>query len=234
MNRLIKLQFRNLFHSKQFYVCIGLYLLTNIGLQYLVPQQSAVKVLPQITSLLSSELSIISIIFIALFSCLDFNEGTTKNIIARGYTKTQLLISKYITTLAGLLIMYLSAALITFILYSKNGLGYDSTFPYTLINNIAHIITYTVFFQTVSFLLEKNGTAIITCLFVPNIINLVLELIDSKLNLSISNYWLENASTEFLKAKTLPNLTSSLIFYLIYIIIIIVIGVQILKKKEIK
>ena len=94
MNRLIKLQFRNLFHSKLFYVCMGLTLVLNLGLDFIVKGAGTIKVLPQITSFLSSELSIISIIFVALFSCLDFNEGTTKNIIARGYTRTQFLLSK--------------------------------------------------------------------------------------------------------------------------------------------
>ena len=130
--------------------------------------------------------------------------------------------------------MYITSALLIFVIYSKNGLGYDDSFPYTLINSIVSIIAYTIFFSTISFILEKNGTSIITCLFVPNIISLVLELIDSKLKLNISDFWIDNASTKFLQAKTLPNLTSSLIFYLIYIVIIIVIGTQILKKKEIK
>ena len=234
MNRLIKLQFRNLFHSKLFYVCTGLTLLLNVGLSFLSQETSTLKVLPQITDFLSSELSIISVIFISLFSCLDFNEGTTKNIIARGYTRTQLLFSKFITILSGLLIMYLASALLIFIIYLKNGLGYDSSLPYTLINSIVSIIAYTIFYATISFILEKNGTSIIACLFVPNIISLVLGLIDSKLKLNISDFWIDNASTKFLQAKTLPNLTSSLIFYLIYIIIIITIGTQILKKKEIK
>ena len=234
MNRIIKLQFRNLFHSKLFYVCMGLTLLLNVGLSFLEPGASTTKVLPQITSFMSSELSIISVIFVSLFSCLDFNEGTTKNIIARGYTRTQLLFSKFITILSGLLIMYLAAAILLFIMYIKNGLGYDSSFLYTLINSVVSIIAYTIFYSTISFILEKSGTSIITCLFVPNIINLVLGIIDSKLKMNISNYWIDNISNNFLKAKTLPNLTSSTIFYIIYIIIIIALGTQILKKKEIK
>jgi len=35
------------------------------------------------------------------FSCLDHSEGTAKNIIGRGFTRWQLLISKYIANIIG-------------------------------------------------------------------------------------------------------------------------------------
>lgn len=186
-----------------------------------------------IENFLSSEVEIVSIIFIALFSCLDFNEGTTKNIIARGYTRTQLLLTKYIATLIGLSMMYIATIVLTFILFAKNGLGYESNMLYLFINSIIGIIANTVFYVTMAFLLEKNGSAIIACLFVPNLIPMLLSLIDSKLKLSIGDYWLDSASIKFVNNPTLQNLLWSIVYYIIYIIVFIVIGTQLLNKKEI-
>ena len=82
MKRLLKLQFRNVFHNKLFYVCLGLSLLLgpvlsivlSLTLSNMFQTGNGIdqKVLPQIISFLGSELGLVSIIYIALFSCLDF------------------------------------------------------------------------------------------------------------------------------------------------------------------
>ena len=100
MNKLIKLQLRNVFHNKLFYVCLGLMLASTSLLKFLTSSNmQTIKVFPEIINFLSSEVGIISTIFIALFCCFDFNEGTTKNIISRGYNRNQFLFSKYIVSL---------------------------------------------------------------------------------------------------------------------------------------
>lgn len=236
MIRLLKLQLRNIFLNKLFYICLLLTIATPIVTLITVNSFKAIspKVFPEIKSFLASEVGIVGVIFIAIFACLDFNEGTTKNIIARGYTRTQLLLSKYIATLIGLFIMYIVTIILTFIFFAKNGLGYESSMLYSFINSIVGIIAYTIFYTTMSFLLEKNGSAIIACLFIPNILSIGLGLIDSKLKLNISNYWIDNVSNQFLKKPTLQNLLWSILFYGIYIVAFSIIGTQILKKKEIK
>ena len=238
MSKLIKLQIRNVFHNKLFYVCLGLTLLmvpifTAIG-SFNSADIEPLKVFPQITAFLSNELGLMSIIFIALFCCFDFNEGTTKNIIARGYTKTELLFSKYIVSFIGVFTIYIITALVTYMLFIKNGLGYESNMLYPFINNIVRIVAYTVFCATISFVIEKNGSAIIACLFVPTIIPTILDLIDSKLNLSIGKLWIDNVSSKFILNPTVQNLGLSVLFYVIYIVLFIIIGTQLLKKKEIK
>ncbi len=236
MIKLLKLQLRNIFHNKLFYICLLLTIATPIVTFITTNSLKATppKVFPEIKSFLASEVGIIGVIFIAIFACLDFNEGTTKNIIARGYTRTQLLLSKYIATLIGLFIMYIVTIILTFIFFTKNGLGYESSMLYSFINSIVGIIAYTIFYTTMSFLLEKNGSAIIASLFIPNILSIGLGLIDSKLNLNISNYWIDNVSNQFLKKTTFQNLLWSILFYGIYIVAFSVIGTLILKKKEIK
>ena len=53
--------------------------------------------------LFNSEVSIIGMLFITIFCTFDFSEGTTKNIIGRGYSRIKLLISKYIGSFIGII-----------------------------------------------------------------------------------------------------------------------------------
>ena len=232
MKRLLRLQLRNVFRSKLFYICLGLTLLGPIVESFLTKE--AHQVFPSMVDFLSTEISFIGTIFIALFCCFDFNEGTTKNIIARGYTKTQLLLSKYIVSIIGLLTMYLGVFLLYAFLFFENGFGFQTNLLYSFINSIIGIIANVVFYGTISFLLEKNGAAIIACLFIPNLIPTALTLIDSKLKLNIGDYWMEAASSKFALNPTVGNLAISIIYYLIYIGIFTFVGIKVLKRKEIK
>ena len=83
MNRLLKLQVRNLFHSKLFYICLVLSLFMSTLLSFLssLITHSSIKPMPEIVSFLSSEIGIVTTIFVVLFTCAEFNEDTVKNII---------------------------------------------------------------------------------------------------------------------------------------------------------
>ncbi len=244
MKRLLKLQFRNVFHNKLFYVCLGLSLLLgpvlsivlSLTLSNMFQTGNGIdqKVLPQIISFLGSELGLVSIIYIALFSCLDFNEGTTKNIIARGYTKKQLLFSKYIVSIISLFTMYLVTCLILFIVYIKNGIGFESVLLLQLLVYIIGIIATTIFYSTISFISEKNSAAIIVCLFIPQIISFAIAAIETQTKLSISKYWIDNVSATFKSKPTISNMIFPVVCYLVYIVVIPIIGSKIIKNKEIK
>jgi len=238
MKRLVKLQLRNIFHNKLFYICLGIVLLispiASFISQILLPQTQPTKVLPQIMSFLSSEIGIVGKIFIALFCCFEFSNETTKNIIAKGYTRVQLLFSKYIGSLIGVFSIYIITSLVILILFVKNGIGYDSSMIYPFINSIISIIAFTIFFSTMSFIIESSGIAIIACLFVPTAVTLVLTFVDANLKLNIGNYWIDNVSSKFIQSPTFTNLCLSILGYLIYVIIFAIVGIQLSKRKEIK
>ncbi len=238
MNRLIKFNIRNMFRLKSFYICLALLLLMGPILNFATTLNTQdfkdIKIMPQIISLLNSEVSLFSVVFIVLFSCLDFTDGTTKNIIGRGYTRLQLLFSKYIVSLLGMFIYYIFSFIIISCLFGINGIGYENTMLYIIINDITKIIALVILYVTIAFIVEKNGFTIIICLLAPTIIQGLLILIDTKLGTNISNYWITNLSAEFLNNPTISNLTYSNISYIIYIIITLTIGINIIKKREIK
>ena len=238
MSKLIKLQLRTLFHQKLFYICLGLLIimptLLNYALSIYAKGFGDYQVFPQISSFLAGEIGIVGIVFVALFSCFELNEGTAKNIIARGYTRKQLLFSTYITTFIGLVALYSLVSVITFFLFLKNGIGYDSSMLYPFIVSIASIICFMFFYSTISVIIQKSGFAVVTCLLAPVIIATALGFVDYILKIDISQYWFGNFYSNFTDKPTLANLGYMVLGYAIYTAVFIVAGIQILNKKEIK
>ena len=237
MRKLIKLQLRNIFHSKLIYICTTLIILLNPVATLVVSNSFSdiiknTNICGEILSILS--VGIIETVFIVLVSCSDFNDGTTKNIIARGYTRNQLLFSKYIAILISLLFMHLAGILSAIILLFKNSFGYNTTILYQIINSVVSIIAYTIFYTTMSFLLEKNGSGIIACMFVPNLIPTALTLLNKIVPFNITKLWMEHGEEIFTEKPSLSTLGLSALYYVIYFIIFIIIGTQLLKRKEIK
>mgnify|MGYP006972523160 CR=1 FL=1 len=150
-NRLIKFQVRNMFKQKSSYVCLCLLILMGPMLTFIgafnTSNYENIKVMPQMVSLISEEISLLSTIFIALFCCLNFNEVTTKNIIGRGYSRTQVLLSKYIVSLIGLFSFYIISFIVIFCLFGINGLGFENVMLYSIINSIFRMIAYKFSFQ---------------------------------------------------------------------------------------
>ncbi|MEE3343702.1 MAG: hypothetical protein VZS44_06410 [Bacilli bacterium] len=238
MKRLIKLQVRNIFHNKLFYVCLAISLLMSPIILFIMELTSksipVTKVLPGVVDFLSNEVSVVSMIFITLFCTFDFTEGTAKNIVGRGYSVVKLLISKYIASLIGLLCMYGITILVFFVLFIKNGMGYEASVPLIFIYSIFNIIAYTVFYGTIAFVLEKNSAAIIGNMFISNIISIVLGIVDTNLHINISKYWLDNVGLKFIAKPVLNNIYMPIVVYIIYTVVVFVIGVRIVKVKEIK
>ena len=236
MGKLIKSQLRLVFHNKLFYICLALIALDPI-MSFTGIFSSATKnslVFPSIVTFIGGQVSTISLIFVVIFCCYDFSDGTTKNIIGRGYTKTQLLLSKYIVSLIGLFAIYAIVCVLYFILFIKNGFGFQSNLVYPLIDSLVGIVAYTVLYGTIAFLIEKNGYGIVACLFLPTIISIGLGIIDSKLKWNLSDFWMNAGSIKFTTNPTLGNLSISILYYVVYIVIFIIVGTQVLKNREIK
>ncbi len=237
MGKLVRLQLRNIIHGKLIYICLALMIL--LGPVATFALGNAFSDIVKNTSVCNELLSVLSVgivetVFIVLVSCSDFNDGTTKNIIARGYTKTQLLVSKYLAIFICLIIMYIITMLFTVILLFNNGMGYTNTTNYQLINHFAGIIAFAVFYTTMAFLLEKTGAALLACIFVPDFLPTLFILLNKITHVDISKFWMEHGADLFSDKPTLGNLGWSVLYYAIYTVIFIIVGIQILKRKEIK
>lgn len=238
MGKLIKLQVRNIFHNKVFYICTGITLLLSVIITYigslLTKEVSTTTALGEAITTITTGVDMLGMIFITILCTFDFSEGTVKNIISRGYTKVQFLFSKYIASLIGILVMDLIIIVVQFILYTKNGLGYEANMPLLLLFGLLKIVVYTVFYGTMAFVLEKTSSGIIANLFLPNIFSLIIATADSNLKVNMSKYWIDNVSSKFIQKPVVSNLGFPLIMYLLYIVIFISIGIYFTKNKDVK
>lgn len=235
---LIKFNIRNIFHQKLFYVCLILSLIMNPILSFvfdiILKSTENLTVMKNVISFMGSAVDIVMVIFIVLSSCFDFNEGTLKNVMSRGFTKKDYLLSKYIATLIGVFAIVLANIFLIFILFIKNGLGLQSNMILVLINSIISIIAITIFYTSLAIILEKNSTVIVGALLFPTVINMILNVISTKIDYNISRFWIENASEDFLTNQSLKNFGISFVIYLVYIIASYLICYELFKKKEIK
>ena len=252
MSRLIKLEFRKLFSSISYYICLvvilAMLLLTSviskISFEQLnqIANFNAVKVAR--TALDNSMLSLISGIFLAVFVSQDESLGTIKNIVSRGYSRTKIYFSKYIVSLVSVLLYALIVLIIGFIFgLSVSGVGtINSDFFVSIIGQILVVIGFHALFFMFSTIFNKNGIIITLNIATPLIIKLVLGLLDSfllkkdvKIGFQFGDYWLDGLMSSF-NAKTMNagELTGSIIMTLIYIIVFITLGLMVYRKKEVK
>jgi len=118
MTRLLKFEFRKLFFQKSFYICGGISLILMIAT--MVISRMASLMIPEgailnpanngVNAALSaidlSSIQLILPIFLPLYICMDFTQGTIKNILARGFSRNQVLWSKYIVSVVAGLAVY--------------------------------------------------------------------------------------------------------------------------------
>ena len=129
MNRIIKVYLKNIFTQKAFYVCLGINcLLILIGFisTFFIKSNVVHTAWREMLGIFTSGVDVVMIIFITLFVCSDFTDGAAKNYIARGYTRRQLLTSKFIVSIIAIAVFYVVEALFAFALYAKNGIGFEA------------------------------------------------------------------------------------------------------------
>lgn len=123
MGQLFRFEFRKLFRQKSFYICgcvlIGLILLTAVTLNMIYSLSQGNMEAGGVTvsasddgflytgiymlvgAVSSSNFTIVLAVFLSLFVCSDYTNGTLKNIIARGYSRTRIYAVKYMVSLAA-------------------------------------------------------------------------------------------------------------------------------------
>lgn len=238
MKNLIKLQLRNLFHSKMLYVCTLLLFLSgplfSFVSSFMSEDKSTYAYLPQLVNLIGSGISIVAVVFVSIFGCLDHSEGTAKNIIGRGFTRWQLLMSKYVTSLVGVFAMYLIVAIVSLPCFIPYGIGNVDNLQYILAGGVFTIFVDTIFCTTVAFIAEKTGTSIAANLVIPTFITLGLTLADANLKFNISDYWYQSFSQLMIENHNITTLYTTLIGFIAYVVIFVFIGQYFSRNKEVK
>lgn len=241
MKKMIKVFLKNIFTQKGFYICLLIAFALNIFISYVShvlvgnnaqPSTVADQMLP----LLGSGVDITQTIFITLFVCADFTDGAVKNYIARGYTRRQILTCKFIVALIGIAAFFLFEILGIFVLYGKNGLGFEAGNWLYILGSIASIIATVGLYVVVANTAEKLSTAIMINILLPMIITLVLPLLTTAFHLKVtlSSYWVSNLGTLLSKVPTTSELLQVIGISFVYLVILFEISNFIIRRKDVK
>ena len=204
MKELLSFEFRKLWRSKSFWICsIVMVVLKIAGIVITAASQNMLKSLygdqanmisdadlalfnsSGIKELVSassgSNMTILFAIFVTLFICTDFTEGTIKNILSRGFSRQQVYAAKSITIIAGGLLFSLLSMLIGFTggsIAFGVGNGFNGTLIVTLLIQLLALIAYIMMNVLLAVLFTKAGGAMTLGIIIPMVVPLLGQLGD--------------------------------------------------------
>lgn len=178
-------------------------------------------------------------IFTALYVCDDYTNDTLKNIYAKGYSRQNVYLSKYIMSILVAIVMSLITIAVTLILCSINGAIIDLDFSImkSIFPQIILVVAYQSIYFGVAMIFGHVGGSIAFNLIGPSLVITTLTLITSILKIesfNISSFWLEssfNSLTVYNPANDI--VTKGIIMGIVYAAIFCVSGLFLTKKKEI-
>lgn len=212
MNGLFKFEIYKLIKSKAFYICsiiaVALNALSLVAVKVLFDYIS--EMMPDLSGAtfvlftLGSSFTVIISAFAAIFICGDYEQETIKNIYSRGFTRTQVFVTKYLAVIVGTVFIYVICALVNLTLggiFFTFGGELPSAFAEKVITQALLVIAYTSFAFMISMVFKKNGAAISLSIAGPIVISLVLSILDVIVKpeniggQSLSAYWLDGITT---------------------------------------
>lgn len=265
MGKLLKFEFRKLFRQKSFYICgailVGLILLSTFTMDMLLHMEQGVTtdgvsvamfadtskfsgLFMLVTTLAGSDFSIVLAVFISLFVCADYTNGTLKNVIARGYGRVSVYASKYIVSLIGATILTIVCWLAGFLsgaaFWGVGGFTADAgamKYVSVLLLQLLGVFAYTSEFFFISALLKKTGGAIAVGIIAPLVISMIIGTVDALMkeaSFVVSNYWLDTGFSALSTIDvTTEIMTRSLICFAIYAVVFAVGGHLIGRRNEV-
>lgn len=250
VNRLLKLEFRKLKKQKSFYICtaimIALLFFSAAATQALFDAsaeyaaQHAVSSIDFVVGAVSNcSFLLIAGIFTALFVCDDYEQQTIKNIYSKGYSRSRVYFSKFISVCLSVTVMFVLVVLCALLLGRRFfDAGGDAGYGWigTVASQYAVCMANISLCFAISAALRKNGSAIAGIIVAPMLVNTVLGLGDSLLKseeIKLTSLWISNFMNDLSTAAPDPHrLMVFLCASLVYIPLFVVIGAFFHNKTE--
>lgn len=204
MGNMLKFECRRLFKKPSFYVCLGLcaaFIILNIvvmriafneALRYYdsmsnFKERFAEDFSPHMLVLNNvgvSMMSTIMAIFMGIFVCEDRVKGTIKNIYARGYSRTDVFLAKFIVANITAILIFAAITLVAYI----SGLVMFATKPFEVtplkvngvwllvLGKLVAVLGVTALYFMLSELIGTTGFSIAANIFLPSIASAVLSI----------------------------------------------------------
>ncbi len=248
MKNLLKFEFHKLFKAKSFYICtaiIFLMSLLTVAISVLfsniqVEGMTITKAGPletMINAISSSNFTMISGIFVAIFACYDYEQQTIKNVYSHGFSRNKVYFAKFIVCMAATLIMFALTLIFNYLLGLGllNGPYKDGNYLGLILGQIIYCITYSSFIFALALIIKKTGFSIALAILGPSLITLVITLVDSLLKLKevkISSYWFGSFSSDLVSLATTNNRLLIVIGLSIAYCVLFVLGGYFINRKQ--
>ena len=218
MMNLLRLEFRRLFRAKSFYICLAISLVmivisaatTKMLLNMASSEEfgeafGAMLQTPTSFSLLkstaSSSLTMVLAIFLSIFVTEDYTSDTIKNIYAKGHSRDQIFVSKFVSAIAAGLIIILVSALFSFsagkALFGEIG-SMGKNYVGSVLAELVILLAYATLYFTIAIALKKTGASIAASILGPLLVGLLLSLGNAAIKsnkISLTDYWLDGRLT---------------------------------------
>lgn len=264
MINLIKSEFYKLKKSKTFYillaVCAAFVVVMAFSLQggvsmaRLHPEDLGLKNIIKMSSnfggawFIGQSLSngtheLIIAIFVSIFVSSEFNYGTMKNIVSKGFNRVQVYLAKLTASAAAALVilfLYLAVGGITGTIlwgFDTNGIASFRNIVILILTQSLLTVAYTGVFVFAAMSLRNNvasiGVNICVVMLVPTLLKTVTILVGGGINLS--NYWIsENVSKLAALNPTSFDIARGVIVSIVYTIAATIAGCVLFRKQDIK
>lgn len=265
MTKLLKVDFYKMFKAKSFYV-IGAILTALAAINSYLYAKITLDALNESSFLSSLGLNTVNLyssffgnvrsvilyisIFVVLFICSEFSNGTIKNIATKGYHRESIYLSKFITSIFGTIIYVLFIALASYLPYLIV-LGNKDTDVFNMPENfiscfsilLLNIVAYLSVALMLGSLLRKSGVSIFA-VFALNLIASLTILFDTFLknvietDFKVSKYTLSE-NIHFLaesmnSGAAIPSedLLRIILVPIAFLVVSMVVGLVFFKKRD--
>lgn len=247
MKNIYKFEFYKLIKQKSLYICSAVMLAlslfgallskalaSNPDIGMTAPSNLSVL----LSSVSSSNFTIICDIFIALFVCADYDQGTIKNIYSRGFSRGTVYFSKFTVAIVATTAMFGATLLFNLIVGSSmfDSAAEKGNYVGLLIGQYLYCIAYSTFSFAICLAIKKIGASIALAILGPSLIGTALALADAFLkfkNFKFGNFWLDAFITDLSSVATdSKRMIVCITLSAIYTVIFAAIGYYINKRQE--
>lgn len=270
MRQLLAFEYRKLVRSKALYICLivmavlsvagviitrstmnmlnsfgGMYDDDLMGAGGFFSGYSGMRYL--VSSCKGTNMTIFFAIFVTIFICADFTEGTIKNIVARGFSREKVFFAKSIVICSGSVVFSILSMLVGFIagtIAFEAGSGFDGGVVVTLLVQLLAMIAYTMMNVLLGVLFGKLGGALTLGIIIPLVYPLIIQLLDLLIVVLSKNYDVRSdffsrftVGTNIDKISELDvpgnDLLIAAVIFAVYILFFTLLGVLAIRKKEV-
>ena len=209
MGKLLRFELYKLFRSKGFFACVGVAVLMCFVTLSSIHSRSTdgySGFLALTRAIENSSFCMLLGIFASIFVCDDYSGGTIRNIVTRGYTRTQIYFAKLIALWIGSLVMLLCcwfvSTLIGALLFGSGGGSVDvSQIGRLLRTQILLVLAYAALYNAICSAIQKTGVSVAVCVVLPILVVMLMNFIqisfvdDSLRDVFLEEYWIGDVLT---------------------------------------